>query len=334
MAEQVAVNPAGTPAPAPEAVGEEEVQQAVKGAGPAGESIANAADPDAAIAAEEEEAPGPKKKKLKLGDREVEFDEDVAALIEERDRVYEKRKEHTRAANERFQQAAEVFKQIEGIPPEVLAAVRSGDEWAIAKALGKDPDALVTEYAKRKLAEMEMSPEQRQFADAQRQFAQREAQVAQREQAIQQENHQREVAKVQADFAKNLPPALEKFGLPDDEFTAGEMGKIIAQQVRSGRQPDYEEAAEVQAERLNEQLVRFLDRLSRTPGALRKQFPEIAKRLREEDVASVTGPRAIRPGKSVTAPRTEPRQTKTYAEEEADFRRRKIEALNNGGRPL
>lgn len=332
MAEQVAVNPAGEVAPAGEEVEQEQ------GAGEAGASVANAADPDAVLAAEEEGDVAPKKKKLKLGDKELEFDEDVAALIEERNSVYEKRKEHTRAANERFQQAAEVFKKIEGIDPKMFDALRDlqKDPWAVHKAAGVDPTALVTEFAKRAIAEQEMTPEQRQFAERERQLADRDRQVQEREQKIQQETHTREVAAVRQDFAKNLPVVLEKFSLPDDEYTAGEIGKTIAQLVRQqGRAPtpqDYEEAAEVQAERLEMQLTRFLDRLARTPGALKKKFPEIAKRLREEDVASVTGPRAVRPGKTATAPQNPPSAPKTYAEEEAEFRRRKFAALNNGGR--
>jgi hypothetical protein len=338
MAEQVAVNPAAEGAAGGS---EEEVATGEQGAGPAGESIANAADPDAAIEAEEGEAEpeAPKRRKLKLGDKEIEFDEDVAALIDERNQVYEKRKEHTRAANERFQKAAEVFKMVDGLDPKALEALRSGDPFQVARALGKDPDALVTDYAKQKLAEMDMSPEQRQFADQQRALETRAKAVQEQEQKIQQHQYQQEIQRVQADFAKHLPGALEKFNLPDDEFTAGEMGKIIAQQVRlTGRPPtqaEYEEAAEVQAERLETQLTRYLDRLARTPGALKKKFPEIAKRLREEDVASVGAPRAVRPGKPQNAPQPQPsRAPKTYAEEEAEFRRRKFEALNNGGRSL
>lgn len=332
----VVTAPASPVAPAsPDAGGEEEVSTAAEGAGPAGESIANAADPDAAIAAEEEPE-GPKRKKLKLGDREVEFDEDVAALIEERDQVFQKRKEHTRAANERFQQAAEVFKKIEGIKPEVLDALRNlqNDPWAVHRAMGADPTALVTDYAKQQLAQMEMTPEQRALSQREQQIAQREAQIAEHNQKIEQQEYQRQIDGVRQEFAKSLPPVLEKHNLPDDEFTAGEIGKIIAQQVRSGRQPDYEEAAEVQADRLTTQLTRYLDRLSRTPGALKKQFPDIAKRLREEDVASLIGPKAIRPGKPTNAPQPQqPSRPKTYAEEEREAKDRMYAALGRA-RPL
>lgn len=335
MAEHVAVNPAGSASP--DAGGEEVESEQGAGAGEGGASIANAADPDAALEAEETE-PGPKKKKLKLGDREVEFDEDVADLIAERDSVYQKRKEHTRAANERFQQAAEVFKRIEGIKPEALDALRSGDPWKIAQALGQDPDSLVTEYAKRKIAEADMSPEQRAFEQQRQQLETRAKQIQEQEQKFAQENHTREVQKVQADFAKNLPIVLEKHGLPDDEYTAGEIGRTIAQLVRQqGRAPtpeDYDEAAAVQSERLTEQLTRFLDRMSRTPGALKKQFPEIAKRLREEDVASITAPRAVRPGKPLNAPPPAPSRPKTYAEEEREFRNRQYESLGRASGAL
>lgn len=328
MSEQVAVNPAA--GASPEAGGEEEVSQA-GGAGAAGESIANAADPDAAIAAEEAGEEKPKaKKKLKLGEKELEFDEDVAALIEERDQVYQKRTEHIRAANKRFEDAAAIAKKFEGIPDEVLGALRNlgSDPFALHRALGVDPDALVTQYAKQKLAEMEMSPEQRAFAERERALKQQADDIAKQRTQIEQENHQREMQRVQAEFAKNLPIVLEKHNLPDDEFTAREIGSLIAQQVRAGRQPDYEEAAEVQAERFEEQLSKHLDRLSRKPGELRRRFPEIAKRLREEDVASVTAPRAVRPGKPQNAPQTQPsRPPKTFAEEEREFKNRFYESL-------
>jgi hypothetical protein len=304
-------------------------EEIAEGAGPAAASIANSTDPDAALAAEEGDKPkAPARRKVKVADREIELDEDVASLFEERDQVYQKRKEHTRAANERFEKAAQVFKQIEGIPQEALEALRSGDPFAVAKALGHDPDALVTDYAKKKLAEIEMSPEQRAQAQREADFNKRQADLEAREQKIQQENHQREVQRVQEDFRTNLPKVLEKFNLPDDEYVASDIGRTLAQQIRSGRQPDYEEAAEVQAERFEANLGKYLDRLSRTPGALAKKFPEIAKRLREEDVASVTAPRAIRPPSPKNAPPAPQSRPKTYAEEEREAKDRFYASLS------
>lgn len=280
-------------------------------------------------ASEPEAKPAPKKRKVKFADREVEFDEDVASLIEERETVYNKRKEHLKAANDKFEEAAKLRKEKVEPVEQLAERVRQNPMalFELAERLGVDPNVAAKAYAENYLKQQEMSPEQRALQKQEQDFQRRQQDLEQREQKIQAEQHQREVAEFQQQFAREIPAHLEKYGLPDDALTVGEIGRIVAGQLRAGMQPDYEAAAEMEAERLDNIVAKHLERLGRTPGALAKKYPELAKRLREEGVASATTPRTSVPGKPMAAPRPtvkpQNQNSPTWQDEERELRARR-----------
>lgn len=281
-------------------------------------------------AAQHEEAEGeaekakPKQKiKLKRGDAEQEYDEDA---IREALDIADKRREHVRAANKRFEDAA-AFHKTKIAPVEALLERIKTDPSAafeLIQQAGGSPEEVVAKFAQEYLERDKLTPEQRAVKAREAELAKKAADLQQQQEKIDNENHQREVAKYRETFKAEVTKVLPKFGLPDDPITVGEIAKTVAGQIRAGMEPDYEAAAEMEAERTDDLVAQHLDRLSRTPGAFVKKYPELAEKLRKEAVAAaITPPRVTRPsGKPATLPATDSKpKVKSWAEEEAELRR-------------
>ena len=254
--------------------------------------------------------PAPKAKH-KIGDKEWDEDE-----LKENLGIAERRKEHVRAANKKFEEAAALVEK-EVKPVRALIERLKTDPMALfqlAEAMGVDPKDAVGKYAQQFLENEKLTPEQRAAQERQSGLERREAEIAAREAKIEEERVNRESDGYRQEFAKQVKTVLPKHGLPDDPLIVGEIGRIVAAQIRSGMEPDYDVAAEMEAERIDTLVSTHLDRLSRTPGALAKKYPELAKRLREEDVANATAPRStpkkpVPSGKPATPKPREPEVT-------------------------
>jgi hypothetical protein len=292
-----------------------------KGAAPEGGEPDAAASEEAAGEAEKAVAPKPKQK-YKIKD--TEYDEDA---LSEALTVAQKRKEHTQAANKRFEEASALIKK-EVEPVKALIAALKKDPMAlfeIAKHAGISPEEAVAKFAEKFTAREKLTPEQRAAEERMEQIAAKERDISTREAALEEARLEKEADGYRMEFSRQVGAILPKFDLGDDPLTVNEIGRIVAGQIRAGMEPDYEVAAEMEAERIDEHVKRHLDRLARTPGALLKKYPELAKKLREEEIAAATAPRQA-PKRAPSGKPVEPRapetpKVKSWADDEADFRR-------------
>jgi len=254
------------------------------------------------------------KVKEKQGDREIEREEEIDEdTLREWRETHAKRREHARAASQRMEEAAKSRKEIEGL----LEGLKSDPMrlYEIAKMAGLDPDEVAASYAQKWVAEREMTPEQKAMAAREQTIAQREQKMQQWQAEREQEAQTAQMRKFQQDFASRLPALSAKYGLPDDPFTGQDIAKVIASQLEAGDEPDFDAAADIVSERLEGAVQSHLKRLSQTPGALAKKYPDLVERLRKEGLELVTrAPEPNRPTGKQT-PRPAPKEKRETWEE-------------------
>lgn len=296
---------------------------------PTGSAEGDAPDAAAAeeAAGEAEKAPAKTAPKQKYKIKDTEYDEDTLA---EALSVSQKRREHTAAANKRFEEASALQKR-EVEPVRALLAAMKKDPmvlFELAKQAGVNPEEAVAKFAERFSAREKLTPEQRAAEDRMETIAAKERDIADREAKLEEARLEREADGYRQEFSKQVGAVLPKYDLGDDPLTVWEIGMIVAGQIRADMPPDYEAAAEMEAERIEEHVKKHLDRLARTPGALLKKYPELAKKLREEEIEAARAPRQAPKrapsGKPLAALPPEKPKVISYAEDEAEMRKQRF----------
>jgi hypothetical protein len=219
-------------------------------------------------------------------DPEIEFDKDFKLKKSEAANALRKRKELDRAAFAKFEEAAKIRKQLESL--------RESDPEEFFKLRGIDPLEYAIQKLQREVALKEATPEQRALMEAQ---AKIQALEAERQQ-FQTQREQQEDAAVREQFVakldKELPAAVQKFGLPTDPVIFRSVAGVIADQLRSGIPEDAEAAAEVVADAYRATFKTHAATLKYEDAV--KQYPEFVKLIREGDLARArTAPATQRP---------------------------------------
>jgi hypothetical protein len=288
MPEIETVNPEAPALPEAESAG---VAAQSEGTSEGAQAAADAVDPVKA-------AQEPKKVSFKRKDgTPVEFDSEDAlfAALDERETLKTKRKEYDRAASQKFEHAAKVERQME--------ALRQSDPEEFFKLIGRDPMQFAIERLQREVALKEATPEQRRImeleSERQRLIEEKQAFTQQQEEAQQATLRDQFVAKLD----KELPPAVQKHGLPTDPLVFRAVAGVIADQIRSGIPEDAEAAAEIVADTYRATFKQHAATL-KYEDAL-KQYPEFVKLVREGDLARAkSGPAApARPAAPAVAPK-------------------------------
>lgn len=260
---------------------------------PKAESAGVEAQPEGAQAVAD--AADPVKQAKPEEDPEFELDKDLKLKKSELARLVRKRKELDRGAFEKFQKAAEIQKRFD----EQL----SRDPEAYLRERGVDPIQWAVERLQREVALKEATPEQRRILELE---AERQRLLSEREQFEEQQANQHAEAEKQQFIAKldrELPPAVQKQGLPTEPIVFRAVASVIADQIRNGLPEDPEGAAEIVADAYRATFKQHIATLK--PEDAIKQYPEFAKLVRDADLARARSAQTVpaRPAAQPSAPR-------------------------------
>jgi hypothetical protein len=151
-----------------------------------------------------------KKLMLKVDGQEIE-EELPIEIPEEYQEYFAKNLQLSKVAQKRMQETAEMKKMIEEEKNKFLSEKEKwkANPWQVMEEMEIDPDTLIEQRIQEKLAEAELSPEQRELNELRRKIKEKE----EREQQLQQEAEQREKMRLQqeaeADITNQINKALE-----------------------------------------------------------------------------------------------------------------------------
>lgn len=154
-------------------------------------------------------------------------------------------KEHARAANERFQQAAELTKQ-SSAKIEIADLLTKDVRAALAKAGVKKEDmvAVAEQILSDEIAEASLDPRERELRDAKAEAkAAREREEA-REQEQAQTQHQAQVAQYESYLANGFTAAIKAKGVPPDPYILSRMATALEAMLEANQNPSFDELAE------------------------------------------------------------------------------------------
>lgn len=276
---------------------------------------------------EEPAAEPPKPQKYKLDDEE--FDE---AELREWRATAQKRKEHTTAANKKFEEAAALRAEAAKERAEYqrqLAALQK-DPWAVHRANGytdEQINALSYQHLSEQARLQDLQKADPQRYQAEREFQQLQAQLqaardekAQHEQWVNQQRHAQQVKQHESFIEQQLPAAVEKAGFKGNPEAAWLTQNMVVAQLQAGQEPDFEGAAETVKDLLHGSAKSYVANLS--PEALLKEFPDLVKKLREASVARVAKSPGVKPAPATQRPQPKPNSNEPFDREEF-FRRAK-----------
>ena len=195
---------------------------------------------------------------------------------------HERRKEHHRAASQKFDEAAALRKQVSG----ALEMIQRDPEEALRR-FGIDPEEFATKTLTRRLQQEQMTPEQREQMTRQQQFAEREAQLSAREKAIEQKQQAEIVGQWEQRFQASFSNAAKQVGLPQSARVLARMADIADSYLANDRDDvTFTEIAEQVRDELAEENGHFLKELDGR-SLLSVLPPEVVKALRQELAAQV-----------------------------------------------
>lgn len=206
-----------------------------------------------------------------------------------------------RAANERFQKAAEIEKQHRALTERLKADPRS----AMREVLGEENFAKLAIEAVQELMQAEqLTPEQRRIKELEAAQAKVEAERQQVQQAKKAEAAQRLEAEVAQKLDAEITSALSSGKLPKDPYVIKRLAAMVDAHLARGGNPDDLSMADfiplVQDE-LKREHEAFLGTLSGEDVIQR--FPALAEKVRKAYAARVSGRRAVPDLPTTASPR-------------------------------
>ena len=233
-----------------------------------------------------------RKHKLKIDDEEIEVDED------ELKRGYQR----ARAANKRFEEAAAMRKQIEG-----LVGLIKKDPKSVLERFGVNPRDWAESYLKGELEGELMKqadPRAYELTEKERQLQQREEQLKQWEQERKKEAFERKKMEAAQRYSKKFVEALEIAKLPKSPFTVKRLAEYQAKAHAAGYDPTAQELAELVKEDASKEFRAMFGEAD--PESLISLFgEELAAKIRQHDLAKLKGtpqPAVAAPQKSEKKP--------------------------------
>lgn len=195
---------------------------------------------------------------------------------------HERRKEHHRAASQKFDEAAALRKQVSG----ALEMIQRDPEEALRR-FGIDPEQFATKTLTKRMQQEQMTPEQREQMTRQAQLADREAQIAERERAIEQRHQAEVVGQWEQRFQVSFANAAKQVGLPQSARVLARMADIADSYLANDRDDvTFTEIAEQVRDELAEENGHFLKELD-GKSLLSVLPPDVVKALRQELAAQV-----------------------------------------------
>jgi hypothetical protein len=269
---EVAVNPAGEAAP---------VEAAQEAANPVSEGTEQVTDAQAfsesvdPVKQAQAKAKAEEEKPAEDPDPEIELDKDLKLRKSELTKAIKRRKELDRAAFEKFQQAAQVRKQLD--------ALRDSDPEEYFRMRGVDPIQYAVERLQREVAMREATPEQRRTLELEDQLVQERAQREQYQSQVENERMHALRGQYAQKLDRELPNAMQKQGLHTDPLTFSLVAQQIRAQLMSDQPEDYELAAETVADNYRTSFKNHTATLKYEDAI--KTYPELVKVIRDGDLA-------------------------------------------------
>lgn len=224
------------------------------------------------------EAAAEAKRKLKIGDEEVDEEEVF--------KIYKDRKGHQQAANKILQEGKLARKQAE----EFLTMMRDPDKFfEVAEKLGHQPRTL----AEKKLAaelELElMDPREKEFRAMQKKLAAIEDMEKQQKEAEAKKVHEALKSKYHQEYQQQFTEALQAHELPAVAETVADMAKYVQRATKLGFKMTPDEAAQLVKEDLQR---RTRSVISKADGEMLLKLlgPEVANKIRTWDTSRVKTP--------------------------------------------
>ena len=251
-----------------------------------------------------EKAPS-KKYKVKDGDEEHEVDE--AELL--------KGYQRARSATKRFEEAAKQRQQVESI----LSALKT-NPIAVLQRLGIDPRTTSETYLRGVLEdEMLQQQDPRGYELRQKEKALEEREEKYKAFEEQQQAQQFEVAKSQAakKYEQKFMQALETSGLPRSPFTV----KRMAEYERHARQSGYDLSADELGSLVKEDVLKEVREMMGHGDPLALLGDDVAKKLRESDLARHQQPRIQSPGHTASPAKAKEKSWITESEWKSEIKR-------------
>lgn len=177
---------------------------------------------DLEVAEKQKKAEKPRKHKLNVKGKEVEVDE--SELL--------KRAQMGFAADEKWQEAAKMRKQVEN-----MIQLLQKDPTTFLQKAGLDVDQLVEQHIAQKLEEMKKTPEQ---LEMERLRKEHEGLLAERERERQQA-HEREIKRMQSEFAVQIESEIiqaldnPEFGLPKSPYFVKRIADVLIYDIKKNK---------------------------------------------------------------------------------------------------
>lgn len=227
------------------------------------------------------EAAAEAKRKLKIGDEEVDEEEVI--------KTYKSRKEHQREANKRFQEGQAARKQAE----EFVNMMRNPEAFfETARKLGHDPRDLAEKYLVNQLQEEMMDPRDKELKEAKEKLRRiDELERMQREERDRQ-LHKTLEAKYAKDYNDQFVSALKETGLPATKGTVAEMAKYIGRSAQMGFKMSAQEAAQLVMEDIRAAQTALIGN-SDGEMLLKLLGEQVANKIREADMKKLKNPENV-----------------------------------------
>lgn len=218
------------------------------------------------------------KRKLKIGDEEIDEDE----VIE----TYKRRKEHQREASKILTQGQQAKKQAE-----MFVNMMKDPEkfFEAAKKLGHDPLKLTEGYLGKFLEDQQLDPRDKELRDTKKKLQAIEDMERQKIEAVQKERNEQLKAKFAKDYSDQFVSALKDTGLPPTKPMVAEMAKYIGRSAKLGFQMTAAEAAQLVREDVQMAHQRLI---GDTDGEtlIKLLGEEVANKVRKWDTSRVKSP--------------------------------------------
>ncbi len=187
------------------------------------------------------------KRKLKIGDEEVDEEEVI--------KTYKSRKEHQREANKRFQEGLNARKQAEEFvgmlkDPEKLISV-------LAK-MGHDPRQLAEQYLGKILTDEVMDPKEKEIRDMRNRIQEIENMERQQKEDVERQRHEQMKTKFAEEYQTKFIDALKESGLPPTKPMVAEIAKYISRATKLGYEISPSEAATLVLEDIKQAQTRLI----------------------------------------------------------------------------
>lgn len=172
------------------------------------------------------------RKKLKVGGKEIEVDEDELV----------KRAQMGFSAEEKWQEAAKMRKQVESF----INMLQQDPATALEK-MGFDVDALAEARIRQRIEEMQKSPEQLELERIRRENEQIKAERERERQQLQQAEMQRMQEQFAVQIDNEITEALDspEFGLPKNPYFVKRIADVMIYGLKNGKDISAKRAAEI-----------------------------------------------------------------------------------------